>query len=268
LTGSSSFEIAQHTGEPLTGRHFTMTLLPVMQMELGENNFGRREHLEDFLLFGSYPEVLLENSKEQKIRILDELVNSYLLKDVLVLDNIKSPVTLIDILKALAFQIGNEVSFTEIGRLVGKDVKTVQRYIDILEKTFVVKRVGAYSKNLRNEISKKSKFYFYDIGIRNAIINQYNGLDLRNDVGALWENFIFMELFKKSRALGLRQELYFWRTHQGAEVDIIVEKDGLIHAYECKWKNSNSVKSGKFLEFYPGIKIDVINKSNYLDFLR
>ena len=267
LTGSSSFEISQHIGEPLTGRHFTMTLLPFMQMEIEKSNFEKKELLAEFLIFGAYPEVILEKNKESKIRILDELVNSYLLKDVLVLDNIKSPTTLVDILRALAFQIGNEVSFSEIGKLVRRDTKTVQRYIDLLEKTFVIKRVRGYSRNLRNEISKKSKFYFYDLGVRNAIINQYNALDVRNDVGALWENFVFMELYKKSRATGGREEFYFWRTHQGAEVDIITEKDAKIVAYECKWSGLRSAQFTKFLAVYPQAETVLIHRENYLDFM-
>ncbi len=267
LTGSSSFEIAQNVGEPLTGRHFTMTLLPIMQNEILKSNFEKKEILEDILVFGSYPEILIQNDKEQKIRILDELVSSYLLKDILILDKIKSPNTLIDILKALAFQVGNEVSFAEIGNLVGRDTKTVQRYIDILEKTFVLKRVKGYSKNLRKEISRKSKFYFYDLGVRNAIINQYNGVSLRNDVGALWENFVFMELYKKSLAFKEYKEFYFWRTHEGAEVDIITEKDGKISAYECKWTKDGSKNLKLFKTIYPDAEISVVNKDNYLDFL-
>lgn len=266
LTGSSSFEIAQNAGEPLTGRHFTMTLLPIMQNEIFKSNFEKKEILEDILIFGSYPEILLQDTKEQKIRILDELVNSYLFKDILILDKIKSPNTLVDILRALAFQIGNEVSFAEIGNLVGRDVKTIQRYVDILEKTFVIKRVRGYSKNLRNEISRKSKFYFYDLGVRNAIINQYNEIELRNDIGVLWENFIFMELYKKSFARKEHKEFYFWRTHKGLEVDIIAEKDGKLFAYECKWSKSDSKNLKLFQKPYPNAVVNVINKDNYLDF--
>jgi len=267
LTGSSSFEIAQNVGEPLLGRHFTMTLLPIMQNELQKSNFERKEILNDILIFGSYPEVLLQDTKKQKIRILDELVNSFLFKDILILDKIKSPDSLVDILRALAFQIGNEVSFAEIGNLVGRDVKTVQRYIDILEKTFVLKRVRGYSKNLRNEISRKSKFYFYDLGVRNAIINQYNEVELRNDVGVLWENFVFMELYKKSLALKEYKDFYFWRTHGGLEVDIVTEKDGKISAYECKWSKIDSKNLKLFKTTYPSAGINIVNKDNYLDFL-
>jgi len=267
MTGSSSFELSQKTGEPLTGRHFTTTLLPLMQSEILLSNYEKTERLNDFLIFGSYPEILLHDSHDDKKRILDELVYSYLLKDVLVLDKIKSPTLLTDILRALAFQIGNEVSFSEIGKLVGRDTKTVQRYIDILEKTFVIKRVRGYSNNLRNEISKKSKFYFYDLGIRNAVINNYDDTKSRNDVGALWENFVFMELYKKSKATRDSQEFYFWRTHNGDEVDIITSKDGTLKAYECKWSPKASVSFKKILGAYPGTQTHVINNENYLDFL-
>ena len=266
LTGSSSFSIAQNVGEPLTGRHFTMTLLPIMQRELQKSNYEKKEMLEDVLIFGSYPEVLLQNTTEQKKRILDELVSSYLLKDILILDKIKSPNTLLDILRALAFQVGKEVSFSEIGNLVGKDVKTVQRYVDILEKTFVLKRVRGYSNNQRNEISKKSKFYFYDLGVRNAIINQYNPIELRNDIGALWENFFFMELYKKSLALKEYKEFYFWRTYQGLEVDIITEQNGHIEAFECKWSPKDVVFT-EFKKIYPMSATFVVSRENFTDFL-
>jgi len=267
LTGSSSFHLSQQTGEPLTGRQYTMTLLPLMQSELLLSNFEKKESLQDFLIFGSYPEIIFAQTKEEKIRILDELVHSSLLKDILILDKIKSPKLLTDILKALAFQVGNEVSFSEIAKLVGRDIKTVQRYIDILEKTFVIKRIGGYSGNLRNEISRKSKFYFYDLGIRNTVINQYNDLNTRNDIGALWENFIFMELYKKSAATHDRKEWYFWRTHTGFEVDIIAVKDGVLSAYECKWSPNASFTFKHFLKRYPETETAIIDKDNYLDFI-
>jgi len=266
LTGSSSFELSQQTGEPLTGRQFTVILLPIMQKELKLSNFDLKNNLEQYLLYGSYPEVLTSKNTNDKKRILDELINSYLLKDILVLDKIKSSQTLIDILKALAFQIGNEVSFNEIALNVKRDVKTVQRYIDILEKTFVIKRVGAYSNNLRNEIAKKNKFYFYDLGIRNAIIRQFNSLDNRNDVGALWENFIFMELYKKSLAENKYENFYFWKTTDNKEVDIIIEKDGKIQAVECKFRENRETNLKIFLKKYPKAETIIINRDNYLNY--
>lgn len=267
LTGSSSFELSQQTGEPLTGRHYTITLLPIMQQEINKSNFDLKNNLEQYLIYGLYPEIVLATDVENKKRILSELISSYLLKDILVLDKIKSSQTLIDILRALAFQIGNEVSYAEIARLVGRDIKTVQRYIDILEKTFIIKKISAYSTNLRNEISKKNKFYFYDLGMRNAIINQFNNIVERNDIGGLWENFVFMEFYKKSLAENKYENFYFWRTTNGQEIDIIVEKDGKLKAFECKYSQNKNVDFSAFLSNYPRAEVQTIHKENYLDFL-
>lgn len=267
LTGSSSFELSQQAGEPLTGRHYTITLLPIMQQEINKSNFDLKNNLEQYLIYGLYPEIVLSTDAENKKRILSELIGSYFLKDILVLDKIKSSQTLIDILRALAFQIGNEVSYAEIARLVGRDIKTVQRYIDVLEKTFVIKKISAYSTNLRNEISKKNKFYFYDLGIRNAIINQFNDIIERNDVGGLWENFAFMELYKKSLAENKYENFYFWRTTNGQEIDIIIEKDGKLKAFECKYSQDKKVDFSIFLSNYPRAEVQTIHKENYLDFL-
>lgn len=267
LTGSSSFELSQQAGEPLTGRQFTTTLFPILQKELKISRFDLENNREKYLIYGSYPEIILSKNAEDKKRILNELVNSYLLKDILVLDKIKSSQILLDILKALAFQIGKEVSYSEIARMVGRDVKTIQRYIDILEKTFVVKRIGAYSNNLRNEISRKNKFYFYDLGIRNTVINQYGNISDRNDVGALWENFIFIELYKKSLAENKYENFYFWRTKDGKEIDIIIEKDGKIKAIECKLSQNKSGDFEVFKSYYSKSEILTINTNNYLDIL-
>ncbi|EKD43212.1 MAG: hypothetical protein ACD_72C00407G0002 [uncultured bacterium] len=265
LTGSSSFDLAQNLGEPLTGRKFTLTLLPLAQAELLLSDYEKKNFLEDFLIFGAYPEVLSTYDRTVKIKILQELVASYLFKDILALDKLRSPELLLDITKCLAFQVGNEVSFNEIARTVGADIKKVQRYVDVLEKSFVIKRVRAFSRNLRNEISKKAKFYFYDNGVRNAVIDQFNPLTNRNDIGALWENFIFMELFKKSNLSGKMDSFYFWRNKTGAEIDIIIESNGNLEAVECKWSKSESKNLNIFLALYPRTKTLIINKNNYLD---
>jgi len=267
LTGSSSFELSKELGEPLTGRHFTITLLPFAQNEMNLNKFELKNKLEDFLIYGSYPEVLNALGKDLKIKILTELVSSYLFKDILALDKIKSPDLLLDIVKCLAFKIGSEVSCKEKAKMGKTDVKTVQRYIDILEKMFIVKKVRGYSRNLRNEISKKSKFYFYDNGVRNAVISQFNGLNFRNDIGQLWENFIFSELMKKSFNEQTFDFFYFWRTHNGQEIDIIKETNGHISAIECKWSEDYVKVPTLFVDNYKEAKFTVINKNNYLDFL-
>jgi len=267
LTGSSSFNLSSEIGEPLTGRHFTLTLLPLAQREMEISQFELKNKLEDFLVYGSYPEVLNTPDKTLRTKILTELVSSYLFKDILALDKIKSPDLLLDITKCLAFQIGHEVSFNEIAKTVKSDVKTVQRYIDILEKMFIIRKVRGFSRNLRNEISKKSKFYFYDNGVRNAVISQFNGLESRNDVGQLWENFIFGELVKKS---GLEESLdnfYFWRTHTGQEIDIIKETNGQLRAIECKWSKETALLPSLWKANYKNTTLEVINKDNYLYFL-
>lgn len=267
LTGSSSFNLAKEIGEPLTGRHFTLTLFPIAQSEIEASRFELENALEDFLIYGSYPEVLLENDKDKKVKILNELASSYLFKDVLALDKIKSPNLLLDIVKCLAFQIGHEVSLNEIAKTVKTDVKTVGRYIDVLEKMFIVRKVKGFSRNLRNEISKKAKYYFLDNGVRNAVISQFNGLSLRNDVGCLWENFIFMELVKQSAVSGALDNYYFWRTHTGQEIDIIKESNGALTAIECKWSEVFCEAPSAWKQFYPDGKFEVIHKKNYHNFV-
>ena len=267
LTGSSSFRLSSELVEPLTGRHFTMTLFPIAQSEMTASRFELKGALSDFLIYGSYPEVLLEPDKKQKAKILTELVSSYLFKDVLALEKIKSPNLLLDIVKCLAFQVGNEVSLNEIARTVKTDVKTVDRYIDVLEKMFVVQRVRGFSRNLRNEISKKAKYYFLDNGVRNAAISQFNDLTLRNDVGALWENFIFMELVKQSALKGEIASYYFWRTHTGQEIDIIKESNGVLTAIECKWSSQKVSAPSLWSTAYPASQFLVIHQENYLEHL-
>ena len=240
LTGSSSFDLSNKAGEPLTGRHFTLTLLPFSQGEIEGSRFELEGDLERFLIYGSYPEVLNEPDVERKRKILSELVSSYLFKDALALGAVRSPDTLLDVVKCLAFQMGSEVSINEVSRTARTDAKTAAKYIDLLEKMFIIKRIRGFSRNLRNEISKKSKYYFLDNGVRNAVIAQFNPLALRNDIGALWENFIFMELIKKSAIVGAPDSYYFWRTHAGQEVDIIKESDGALPAIECKSSETQS----------------------------
>lgn len=266
LTGSSSFDLSSKIGEPLTGRHFTLTLFPLTQSEIFGSHFELKNALEDFLIYGTYPEVLSSPTKEGKERILNELISSYLYKDILVLDKIKSPDLLRDVTRCLAFQVGNEVSINEIAKTVKTDVKTVGRYIDVLEKMFVIKKVRGFSRNLRNEISKKAKYYFLDTGVRNAVIGQFGPLENRNDIGGLWENFVFMELYKQSVLRGDSDQYYFWRTHTGKEVDIVRESGSTLTAIECKWSAKASVPA-LWSETYPESTFMTINKENYLEVL-
>ncbi|KAF0152859.1 MAG: AAA ATPase [Ignavibacteria bacterium] len=270
VTGSSSFDLSQKIGEPLTGRKKTILLYPFSQQELLNkyNKHELKEKLSDFLIFGSYPEVITTEKQSDKIEILTELVNSYLLKDILSLGGIRGAKELLDLLKLLAFQVGSEVSLNELATQIKMDVKTVARYIDILEKGFVIKRLAAFSRNLRKEIAKKSKYYFWDNGIRNAVILQFNGLSDRNDIGSLFENFIMMERTKYISNNFIYTNSYFWRTYNGNEIDIIEERDGKLNTYELKYAENAKVKQPKeFFNEYSEAQFHFINSANYLNFI-
>lgn len=266
LTGSSSFDLASQVGEPLTGRHYTLTLLPLALCELALSKVELREVLGDLLRYGAYPEVLLAPDAASKERILRELVSSYLYKDVLALDKIRSPDLLRDITRMLAHQIGGEVSLNEIAVALKTDVKTVQRYLDVLEKMFVIRKVRGFSRNARNEVTKKARYYFLDLGVRNAIIDRFNPLSVRDDIGMLWENFVFMELVKRDNLAGVFANYHFWRTHTGAEVDIVREQSGMLQAFECKW-SAGAQAPTQWKKAYPDAAFQVINQENYLEWL-
>lgn len=269
-TGSSSFELAGQVGEPLTGRKRTLTLFPLAQMELlGQNNrFELRERLGEFLVFGTYPEVLLAGSRTEKMAVVSEIAGAYLLKDVLALDRVRSSRTLLDLLRLLAFQVGSEVSLPELATGIGMDVKTVQRYLDLLEKAFVIIRLGGFSRNLRQEVIRKAKYYFYDTGIRNAVIAQFNELAQRDDVGRLWENFVFIERLKKRTYTPIFANPYFWRTYDQQEIDLVEERDGSLFGYETKWSSKRPVKSPSLWRAtYPEAGFEVITPENYLKFV-
>lgn len=270
VTGSSSFELAGQVGEPLTGRKVTRILYPLSQSELLSvyNRFELKERLAEFIIFGSYPEVLQASSRRNRMEIINEIANAYLLKDILALDRIKNSRTLFDLLKLLAFQVGNEVSITELSTQLGVDMKTVKRYLDLLEKSFVIYRLNGFSRNLRQEVTNKSKYYFMDNGIRNAIIAQFNDLSQRNDVGALWENFVFIERLKARTYSPLFANIYFWRTYQQQEIDLIEEHSGKLFAYEFKWASNRIVKQpSSWQKSYPESEFRVIHPENYLDFV-
>lgn len=269
-TGSSSFDLAGAIGEPLTGRKRTITLFPVSQMELKQqlNSYDLRGRLEEYLIYGSYPEIVMTGGRKEKIELLEELAGSYLLKDVLALERIRSSRTLLDLLKLVAFQVGSEVSLNELATQVKLDVKTVGRYLDILEKAFVLIRVGGFSRNLRSEVTSKAKYYFLDNGVRNAVIGQYNLLDSRNDIGALWENFVVAERLKKRSYTGIYGTFHFWRTYDCQEIDYVEERDGGLFGFECKWSASQRVKPpAKWQASYPGATFEVVTPDNYLEFV-
>lgn len=269
-TGSSSFDLSGQVGEPLVGRKRTLNLHTLSQTELifRFSNFDLKQKLNDFLIYGSYPMVLTAKTKKMKREILEELSQSYLLKDILSLEQIKNPQTLVDLLKLLAFQIGNEVSFNELAGQLLIDVKTVDRYLDLLQKTFIIFKLPPYFINLRKAVRSKNKYYFYDIGIRNAIISQFNSLDLRNDAGQLWENFLAVERLKKQEYKSIYANNYFWRTWDKQEIDWAEERNGILHGYEFKWGNTKKLLPPKdWKTTYKKTSFEVINKGNYLEFL-
>jgi len=268
-TGSSSFELAGQVGEPLTGRKVTLTLYPIWSGEL-TNIYNRHEldaRLEDILVYGMYPEVITQKNSSDKIQLLQELTHSYLLKDIFDFDKVRGSKHILDLLRLLAFQVGKEVSLSELGQQLGIDYKTVARYLDLLEKAFVIINLRGYSGNLRNEITSKSKYYFYDNGIRNALIANFNGLSLRNDIGMLWENHIFIERKKKRSYRNIYANMFFWRTWQQHEIDLLEEKEGKLFAYEFKWKKGMNKPPAIFSDTYPDSSWQSINRSNYLDFI-
>lgn len=268
-TGSSSFDLAQQTGEPLTGRKRTLLLYPLSQLELLNlhNRFELKQKIEDFLIFGGYPTVLVAEERKRKIELLNELVDSYLLRDVLAFERIRGAKKLLNLLRLLAFQVGNLVSLNELGQQLEMDTKTVDRYLDLLEKSFVIKSMGSFSRNLRNEIKQKCKYYFLDLGIRNAIISQFNPLELREDVGQLWENFIVIERLKKQAYKSIYANNYFWRTYDQKEIDWVEEREGKLFGYEIKWGEDKVKPPKDWLETYDNASFEVVNRENYLNFI-
>jgi hypothetical protein len=270
VTGSSSFELAGQIGEPLTGRKITLTLFPLSQIEMGKlyNDYELRSRLEEYLIFGSYPEALTSETVNDKKNILEELVGSYLLKDILELEKVKSSKLLLDLLRLLAFQVGSEVSLSELGKQLGIDSKTVARYLDLFEKSFVIINIRGFSRNRRKEITSKSKYYFLDNGIRNAIIANFNPLEIRDDIGNLWENFLVVERLKKQAYSKIYANNYFWRTWDQKEVDWVEEREGKLFGYEFKWKRKFLKSSAAWTKNYPDATLEIIDNENYLAFVK
>ncbi|MDR3161039.1 MAG: ATP-binding protein [Spirochaetaceae bacterium] len=273
ISGSSAFELAGQVGEPLTGRKKDLPLYPLSLFELGRKQpvFELDRRLEDFLVYGMYPAVLCAGTAAEKQEILQELAGSYLLKDILELDRIKSSKVLLDLLRLLAWQIGSEVSHTELGQKLSLDKKTVARYVDLLEKAYVIYQVRGFSGNARNEISKKSKYYFFDTGIRNVLISAFNPPAQRNDLGHLWENFLMSERIKTRQyagmASGFTNEPRFWRTWEQKEVDLIEQRGEALFAYEFKWKKGPDSIPEAFRRSYPQARCAVISRENWEEFL-
>ena len=268
-TGSSSFELLNKVGDPLTGRQTLYTLYPVSMMELSE--FRGRIHiiqnLSDYLIYGSYPETLNAINYEKKKDYLLTLRNSYLFKDILEVENLRNSDKMFDLLKLIAFQIGNEVSLNELSRALGIAKQTVERYLGLLAKSFIIYKVGGYSSNLRKEVTKTSRYYFWDNGVRNAVINNFNDPSTRMDMGMLWENFCYTERLKKQAYRKIYSNNYFWRTYDQQEVDLIEDREGNLFGFEFKWNPKKKSKAPKaFIESYTNAQFECITPETFLEF--
>jgi len=268
-TGSSSFDLARSVGEPLTGRKTTLKQYPLAQLEIGtiEQRHETAARLESRLVYGSYPEVVLLEDNRVREQYLKEIVSSYLYKDILELEGIRQSAKIGRLLQLIAFQIGKEVSYTELGTSLGMSKNTVDHYLDLLEKAFVIQRLGGFSRNLRSEITKNSRYYFVDNGVRNALINNFNPVQLRTDVGELWESYLVMERMKRQEYLQEQANNYFWRTYAKNELDLVEERGGRLSGYEMKWGKARPRPPKEWAAAYPEAAWQTINRDNYLEFI-
>lgn len=268
-TRSSSFDLVNHTGEPLVGRNLVYQLYPIAQTELSalEDFIATKTNLEERLVFGSYPELWHLENRQERENYLRQMVNSYLLKDLLTLETIKGADVLYKLLQMLAWQIGSQVSTVELGNSLQINKATVDRYLDLLAKAFIIYPLSGYSNNLRKEVSKSKKWYFIDNGIRNALINNFSPLTLRNDIGQLWEQYILSERIKFNSYMRQHPQYFFWRTYDGQEIDLLELYNGKIQALECKWSNAKRKIPVAFEKAYPDAAFTIIDQNNYLKWI-
>lgn len=269
VTGSSALSLKEAIGEPLTGRSRFFNLFPFAQMELSatEDFLTRKNNLETRLIYGMYPQVVLAGNDAERVELLKSIRDGYLLKDVLKIDNLKDSLFIFNLLRLLAFQLGKDISYTELGQNLNTHPKTIKRYLEILEKVFVIFSLPGFSKNLRSEYTKTPRYYFWDLGIRNILISNMNSLNLRDDSGMLWENFCISERKKKQAYLNELANSFFWRTYTQKEIDLLEERGGKLFGYEFKWGEKKAKKPKLFLETYKEALFEVINKENYEDFV-
>lgn len=270
ITGSASLDLSYKVGEPLVGRKYTYHLYPLWIGELseGKNLYELSQEKEERMIFGSYPEVLTAKTDREKAQILEENVSSYLFKEIIDIEHIGNTKILLDLLKLIAFQVGNEVSLTELGKSLGIDKKTVQRYLCLFEQSFILYNLRGYSRNLRKEVTKKSKYYFWDNGIRNAVIKNFNNLNTRDDIGALWENYLVAERLKKQEYKQIYSNNYFWRTWEGQEIDWVEERGGKLLGFEFKWNNKEVRTPTQWIRTYSNASFEVVNQDSYLNFIK
>lgn len=269
VTGSSALELSDFISEPLTGRKYEYNMYPFSSEELIDNHgdIEERRLLERRIIYGTYPDVVNYPGEEKEI--LTNLTSSYLYKDIFAFQDVRKPEIIEQILQALALQIGSEVSFNELGKLLGLNSQTIQRYIDLLEKSFVIFHLRSFSRNIRNELKKSRKIYFYDNGIRNAILGDFKQLNLRSDTGALWENYLVSERMKHNSYSLFYGKSYFWRTQQQQEIDYLEDIDGILNTYEFKWSNTKHPKiTDTFAKNYPNHTYKVVNPDNYQLFIK
>lgn len=269
VTGSSSFNLLDKTQEALTGRKYVFHLFNLSLEEIypQKNISDIVKSLENFLIFGNYPEVVGKETFDEKRELLEELSSSNLYRDILEFQQVKNSNIIFDLLKALAFQIGNEVSYTELANLLSIDKNTVERYVDLLEKSYIIFRLSPYATNKRKEISKLRKVYFYDLGIRNSVINNFSFLKERNDAGQLWENFILLERIKFQKYHKIYSNNYFWRTYDRAEVDLVEEREGKLFGYEFKWNKKRKKKAPELWKKYPKSYYEIITPDELEEFV-
>jgi predicted AAA+ superfamily ATPase len=269
ISGSSSFDILNLTGEPLTGRKINFTLFPISESEIieSETELQRKDNLIERLIYGNYPEIISINDRNEKKEYLTEIINSYLLKDILIYDKIKNSSKIFNLLRLIAFQVGNEVSYQELGSQLSMSKNTIERYLDLLSKVYVLHKVEGFSKNLRKEVTKQPKWYFIDNGIRNAIIANFASLEFRNDIGQLWENYIISERIKFQNYKRIRVNNFFWRTYDQQEIDWVEEKEGKLFAFELKWNAKSSKVPKAWQKNYSNSEFMLVNQENYLEFV-
>jgi predicted AAA+ superfamily ATPase len=268
--GSSSFDLQNSTGEPLVGRNLVYQLYPIAQTELSkiQDHLTTVHDLEERLIYGSYPELWQLENNDERQNYLKQLVNNYLLKDLLMIENIKGADVLYKLLQMLAFQVGSQVSTVELGNSLQLNRQTVDRYLDLLSKVFIIYPLTGYSNNLRKEVTKSKKWYFFDNGIRNALIANFNPLHQRNDVGQLWEQYFLSERIKFNSYSNYFPQYFFWRTYDGQEIDLLeLNNKQQLAALECKWKDNKTKAPAAFSKAYPEAEFNVINKDNYLDWI-
>ena len=270
VSGSSALDISKEAGEPLTGRKYSFNLYALSENEYNqvENSLTKSENLKERLIFGNYPELLQLANRSDKIDYLNEMVSSYLLKDILIYENIKNSQTIFNLLRLIAFQISAEVSLQELGKQLGISKNTVEKYLDLLAKVFILHKVEGFSRNLRKEITKNSRWYFLDNGIRNAVISNFNAIESRNDIGQLWENYIISERIKYQAYNKVSSNNYFWRTYEQQEIDWVEERGGELFGYEMKWKEDKVKVPTQWKDAYPDASFQVINNSNFEEWLK